>query len=82
MDDKVKPAFTQRFAVALLTDGDVIASEITQALEALGYHGVWVQERQVSKGEHPCPSRKCIEKLRELGHVISKDANCCICWWG
>ncbi len=84
MDDRVKPAFTQKFAIALLTDGDVIASEIGQALESLGYHGVWVQERLVSKPdhEHPCPSSECVKRLRAMGHIIKEDASCCDCWWG
>jgi hypothetical protein len=81
MDNKVKPAFTQRFAIALLTDNDVTAKELGEVLTALGYHGVWVQYRDEKEHEHPCPSSKCCEQLRTMGHIISEDVVCCDCWW-
>lgn len=40
MTDIDLPMDTQRFTIALATDGDVTPKEIAECLEALGYHGV------------------------------------------
>ena len=79
MSDKVLPAITQRFAIAILTDGGVTRREIEECLTALGYHGVLVHDVDGSH-EHPCPSRRCIEDIGQKGHGITKGEPCCICW--
>lgn len=73
------PALTQRFVIALATDGDVSYSEIQANLEALGYHGVLVTG-VLQDHEHPCPSTECLDRLRSEGHMIPGDADCCMCW--
>jgi hypothetical protein len=76
---KVLPSTTQRFTVALATDGDVTSAEIAECLVALGYHGVYVGAK-TEDHEHPCPSAGCLERLRSEGHLILGAVDCCICW--
>jgi len=71
---------TQRFYLVLATDGDVSQTEIVDALDALGYHGVMVLNQPAQGHEHPCPSFGCIDGLRREGHVIPDGADCCVCW--
>jgi hypothetical protein len=72
---------TQRFYVVLATDGDVSEREIGEVLDALGYHGILVLDRdKTDSHEHPCPSWGCISQLRAKGHAIPDGTNCCICW--
>jgi anti-sigma regulatory factor (Ser/Thr protein kinase) len=70
---------TQRFTVALATDGDVTVKEIAECLVALGYHGVYVTDEGPGH-EHPCPSAGCLDRLRREGHFIPASVDCCICW--
>jgi hypothetical protein len=71
---------TQRFYLVLATDGDVSQTEIVDALDALGYHGVMVLDQPVQDHEHPCPSAACVDGLRREGHAIPQDTDCCVCW--
>lgn len=71
---------TQRFLIALATDGDVTQQEIGQVLVDLGYHGVMVLEMDKPNHEHPCPSGHCVDLLRQAGHDIPRDTICCDCW--
>jgi hypothetical protein len=72
---------TQKFLVAMATDGDVEEREIGEVLDALGYHGLVVLDlAKVEPHECPCPSGWCIEKLRTEGHLIPAETRCCICW--
>jgi hypothetical protein len=71
---------TQRFYLALATDGDVSQTEIVDVLDALGYHGIMVLDHPVQDHEHPCPSSECIDQLRAGGHLIPEGTDCCVCW--
>lgn len=78
-EGKVLPSTTQRFTIALATDGDVDTREIAEILVACGFHGVFVTEGGPDH-EHPCPSAGCLDRARSGGHLIPADADCCICW--
>lgn len=70
---------TQRFSLALATDGDVTAKELREALDALGYHGILVHEH-TGAHECPCPSSACLDLLDRQGHFVPPGTDCCICW--
>jgi hypothetical protein len=38
------------------------------------------QMQEVPDHEHPCPSSRCIDRLRAAGWKIPEGADCCICW--
>ncbi len=74
------PPFTQSFVVTLATDGDVTAKELTECLQALGYHTREVLTCHLDH-EHPCPTADmCIRSLRGQGYAVPDGTGCCVCW--
>lgn len=75
------PPYTAKFALVLLSDGDITAKELKEVLDAVGYKGVNLNPVYDEAHECPCPSDRCLNILREQGHVIPKDIKCCNCWF-
>lgn len=71
---------TQRFLIVVSTDDDVEEREIGDVLDALGYHGLLVLDLARTDHECPCPSDRCVRRLRQEGHAIPEGVACCICW--